>query len=1144
MPIFDDFSTGSPNGSLWEDVAGSMVRTAFAGRQSSLLFNGNGYRYARTKRINTEIDQYLEFDLIYGDGLNGAARNDAEIKLEYSTNNGASWSSLRSYSFPNQWTRFGLHLPLAARSPQTLIRWVQNDRGAYLAAGSNAWALDNVSIRSQPTSPPTATDGSKDFDDGFWSDISNAGITDTFAGRSKAIAFEGEGYRFAQTAPINTKRFKALQFDLIYGDRANGKARNEKEISLQFSINNGASWSTLQTYSHPSQWTHFQVNIPLAAQADNTLIRWLQNDSGAYIRAGSSPWALDNISFQEPAEMHPFFVDFSNDFNDGLWSDISNARISDAFTGRKQSLTFDGEGYRFAETVAINTRNFSALSFDLIYGDGSNGGSRNDRDISLQYSTNKGASWSTLQTYSMPARWTSFNVDLPIAAQTDSTLIRWVQNDSGAYLAAGSNAWALDNIRFNLSYIPGSASAKGVNFGRTAKGDYAVKNAGGFAVPVTFAGQFASDSQPGSGWTGVVASPSGKDYKFYLKNAGSYARWRLDASGALASSSFLSEAELYYEEADISYDINGDGRVGIEYVPGKKSIGDVNLGTTALGYAIRKGAAAAVQVTFSGKNASAANPGSNWSAVAAAAGSGAGYTVYWKNSSNGAFSRWRLDDSGSLSTSAFLSTSELYSEEQNLKIDLDDDGKIGLVFQAGPTTIGGVNFGANPLGYALKKGSGSEVQVSLLGKAVSDSYPGSGWSAVAAAAGAGPGSAYRLFWRHQGTGRFSRWHLDDSGAHASSSFLSEVELYAEEKELNHDLNKDGKIGLRYQPGATTIGTVNLGSNDLGYALKKGVSDDVQVTFQGRIASAANLGGLWTAVAAAGGADGSGYRLYWRSTNGDQFSRWLLDNNGALSSSSFLSKADLATEEKVLGHDLNNDGRIGLAFSPGIATIGSTTLGTNELGYAVRYGSRPEVQVTFFGQVASSANPGSTWTAVAAEGSDSGFDLYWRQGTTGQMSKWELSSTGQLESSEFLSQRKLYKTETRLAYDLDRDGITGIPTTVFATAKGVGLANSTIGYCIKPADGAAIAVTAFEKDVSANYPGGGWRAIAAATPTTPTPGVAYDLYWVNNLSKAYAKWSLNSAGASIGSSLLGVADVLEAERAIAFDLSSNGVIGSL
>lgn len=724
------------------------------------------------------------------------------------------------------------------------------------------------------------------------------------------------------------------------------------------------------------------------------------------------------------------FDDFSTGSpNSNLWKAISGGTVRSAFAGRKQSLTFDGEGIRLATTFAVNTLNFNALSFDLIHGDGSNGGSRNTNHVSLQYSTNQGATWSTLETYPTAANWTAFKVDLPSAAQTNSTLIRWLQNDSGATLAAGSNAWALDNIRFNLSYIPGSATAKGVNFGRTARGDYAVRNGGDIAVPITFAGRFASDSQPGSGWAGVVASPSGKDYKFYLKNAGTYARWRLDVSGALTSSSFLSEAELFYEEADIAYDINGDGTIGLPYTPGRKSVGDVNLGTTALGYAIRKGAAAAVQVTFAGKNASATNPGSNWAAVAATAGSGgAGYTLYWKNSSSGAFSRWRLDDSGSLSTSAFLSTSELYTEEQNLRIDLDDDGKIGLIFQAGSTSIGGVTIGATPLGYALKKGSGSEVQVSLLGKAVSDSYPGSGWSAVAAAAGAGPGSGYRLYWRHQGTGRFSRWHLDDSGAHAASSFLSEVEL--------------------------------------------------------------------------------------------------------------------AAEEKMLGHDLNNDGRVGLAFSPGIATIGSTTLGTNALGYAVRYGNRPEVQVTVFGQVASSANPGSTWTAVAAEGSDSGFDLYWRHGATGQMSKWELSSSGQLESSEFLSPRKLYKAESRLAYDLDRDGITGIPTTVFATAKGVGLANSAIGYCIKPAEGAAIAITAFEKDVSANYPGGGWRAIAAATPTTPAPGVAYDLYWVNNLSKAYAKWSLNSAGASIGSSLLGAADVLGAERAIGFDLSSNGVIGSL
>jgi hypothetical protein len=58
-------------------------------------------------------------------------------------------------------------------------------------------------------------------------------------------------------------------------------------------------------------------------------------------------------------------------------------------------------------------------------------------------------------------------------------------------------------------------------------------------------------------------------------------------------------------------------------------------------------------------------------------------------------------------------------------------------------------------------------------------------------------------------------------------------------------------------------------------------------------------------------------------------------------------------------DLNGgDSSTGLIFSAGLVLIGSVTLGSNQLGYAIKDGAASPIQVSFSGQLASSSNPGA------------------------------------------------------------------------------------------------------------------------------------------------------------------------------------------
>lgn len=436
--IGDDFNTGSFKSELWDNITGGDIRTAFEGNISSLFFNGAGRRFAQTRPLNTQANKSFEFDLIYGDGVNGWQATTFPVSLEYSVDNGTTWNTLQAYTKPGEWTRFKGNFPLQAQSQQTVLRWDQNNT---FSAGTNVWAIDNIQFKVEAFEIPTSIDFTNGLNDGFWGDISSGKVSSLF-GAGKSLVFSGDRRRFAQSAPINTLNYGSVEFDLIYGDGSNGGSDNGFPVSLEVSGDNGASWQELATFSKPTQWTRFKLNLPPSAKGPKIQLRWDQNNT---FGEGSQQWAIDNITLKKDVNEPPEIVDFSKALRDGLWQDISNGKVNSNFAGRNQSLFFGGAGRRFVETVPLNTQKIKAFEFDLIYGDGTNGGKINQFPVSLEYSNDQGGSWQTLQIYDFPSQWTRFKINLPPAAQSPSTMLRWDQNNT---FGVGSNVWAIDNLVF------------------------------------------------------------------------------------------------------------------------------------------------------------------------------------------------------------------------------------------------------------------------------------------------------------------------------------------------------------------------------------------------------------------------------------------------------------------------------------------------------------------------------------------------------------------------------------------------------------------------------------------------------------------------------------------------------------------------
>ena len=214
------------------------------------------------------------------------------------------------------------------------------------------------------------------------------------------------------------------------------------------------------------------------------------------------------------------------------------------------------------------------------------------------------------------------------------------------------------------------------------------------------------------------------------------------------------------------------------------------IGSNSQGYALRNGGGAPIQITYSGGQASASNPGGGWAAIAATS-NGSGYNLYWRNSGSSEVARWALNASGGYTSGQMLSGSALIAEEQALNADLNGDAIIGSPLTAIESQGNATLLRQNDGMAAVQVGSSLYTVTSPFGLGAGNAS--SEWQMLAAETVAGQN---QILWRNNTANFLHVWTMNSSWSWQSSSgnfnpLLSEA--LGLESNFHLDLNGNGLI---------------------------------------------------------------------------------------------------------------------------------------------------------------------------------------------------------------------------------------------------------------------------------------------------------------------------------------------------------------
>ena len=391
--LADDFDP-TIDFSNWSEISNGSANGNFLGSQGNALFmSGGSDRRIVTRLLNAQPGDILSFRLIFGDSSNGGENADPgeDVLLEYSLDGGSRWTEFAVFDTEDYttWTNVQAELPVGidTNPPASLKFTVERDGGAA-APVTVDWAVESTGL----TSPADADDfpgnvfpsGQLTFDAGE----SSQEIVVPIQGDIDYEADEGFSIRLTGARGSGTV---SLNPSLI---TAGGTILNDDALYL---VNPGPQF----------RW------------------RQLAHSDGAF-----DEWGLDNVNLTRGQ----FADDFDPTIDSRQWDQIQMGVLNSNFGGTGQSLFFTGSaGERAATSRRVATQAGDTLSFDLIYGNNTNGGDRPEpgEEVVLEYSNDNGLNWISIRTYSLPnANWARKNEPLPPGAiQTPAAI---TEGDSGS----------------------------------------------------------------------------------------------------------------------------------------------------------------------------------------------------------------------------------------------------------------------------------------------------------------------------------------------------------------------------------------------------------------------------------------------------------------------------------------------------------------------------------------------------------------------------------------------------------------------------------------------------------------------------------------------------------------------------------------
>jgi len=302
----DDFDPVTDT-TMWSSTTGmsngTVCGTVATG--NSLYSDGNSTARAATKNVDVlyggTITFYLKIPTTTTGGCD-APETGEDLVLQYSTNSGLGWTTFATYNESNfnTPTQITENIPSGAKTNGTRFRW-------YIPNADNnqdEWAIDDVTIVANSV-PPTTEIMEDNFDLTIdtleWSSTTgmNVGTVCGTVGSGNALYSSG-GTSAAATVNLDLRYGGSVDFMLRVPASSGGgcdQPESDEDVHLQYSLNNGSSWTTFATYNQAQYDPAAAANlaIPEAAWSSAVRFRWISPNS----EANADQWAIDNVSIKK-----------------------------------------------------------------------------------------------------------------------------------------------------------------------------------------------------------------------------------------------------------------------------------------------------------------------------------------------------------------------------------------------------------------------------------------------------------------------------------------------------------------------------------------------------------------------------------------------------------------------------------------------------------------------------------------------------------------------------------------------------------------------------------------------------------------------------------------------------------------------------